>query len=48
MTSLSEEAPSCQASNAGGLERQLARRDEFSAQANVETDRIEATSARRC
>jgi hypothetical protein len=39
---LSEEAPSCQASNAGGPERQLAKLDELSARANVETERIEA------
>jgi len=33
---------SCQGPNAGGPERQLAKLDELSARANVETDRIEA------
>jgi hypothetical protein len=46
VTSLSEEVPSCQASNAGGPERQLAKLDEFNARANVETDRIEALNQR--
>jgi len=37
---------SCQGPNAGGPERQLAKLDELSARANVETDRIEALNRR--
>jgi hypothetical protein len=46
VTSLLEEAPSCQVSNARRPERQLAKLDEFSARANVQTDRIEALNRR--
>ena len=46
MTALSEEAPSCQASNAGGPGAATAKLDELSARANVEPDTIEALNRR--